>query len=252
MKRVIFIAVMCAFVAAPAVADPYGTVQVKYRNYTDSPVLYRETTVYDSIHMGTAVGRVVTGIYRLDMQTYVDNGGNPLNLSADEIAMLSGKVDSFCTDIIDNPDKSNFRTYNVSPLEEIPDPVAGPMGDAKAIDAAELLYMNWTSSLDAAQAAAIQAALWEIVNEDSGTYALGQGAAFGNFQMWGNSSVVSAANLLLGNLTPDAQQVDYRGYFVGLTSPSYQDFVVKVPLPGAVLLGILGLGVAGLKLRKFA
>ncbi len=38
--------------------------------------------------------------------------------------------------------------------------------------------------------------------------------------------------------------------------PSFGEFsnvsVSLVPVPGAVLLGILGIGVAGLKLRKFA
>ena len=45
---------------------------------------------------------------------------------------------------------------------------------------------------------------------------------------------------------------------IGVGDDDYQDLVVEislaapVPVPGAVLLGILGLGAAGLKLRKFA
>ena len=54
------------------------------------------------------------------------------------------------------------------------------------------------------------------------------------------------------------------GWYVALSNPSmsdldwengdrtYQDYLVRVPVPGAVLLGILGLGAAGMKLRKSA
>jgi hypothetical protein len=122
------------------------------------------------------------------------------------------------------------------------------MNSAKAIDLAELLHVNWTGNLTAARAAGIEAAVWEIVNEDSGTY----NVSTGNLQVYNNAAVVSAANDMLSYLTPDLQQVDYRGEFVGLSSTAYQDFVVKTPLPGAVLLGFLGLGAAGMKLRRFA
>jgi hypothetical protein len=245
MKRLIFITIMCAFLAAPVVADPYGTVQVQYLGYNDPPVLYQTSTVTDSTHGLNGVTGVVTGIYRINLQTYSDNATNPLDLTAGEIAMLQrNRVDAFCIDIIDNP-AGSFTPYDVSPLAEVPDAAAGPMGEEKAIDLAELLYVNWTTTLNASQAAAIQAAVWEIVNEDSGAYSVNDG----NFLLTG--AMADAANTLLVNLTGEGQ-IDYRSYFVGLTNANLQDFVVKVPLPGAVLLGMFGLGVAGIKLRKYA
>jgi len=223
-------------------ADPYGTAQLKYRGYNDLPKLWKATTVKDTNH-GINQSSIVTGIYRLDMKDYADSATNPVDLTPSEIALLNGKVDSFCTDIIDTA-YSSYSIYDVSPLAETPDAAGGPMGATKARDLAELLYTNWTPILSAQTAANIQAAVWEIVNEDSSTY----NVSTGNLTVSGGG-VVSAANTLLGALTGVG---DYTGMFVGVSSDSHQDYVVKVPVPGAILLGLLGLGVAGLKLRKFA
>ena len=57
------------------------------------------------------------------------------------------------------------------------------------------------------------------------------------FKKWGKDSIgdIRVMNLWTNeNHTGDAQ-----------------DLLVRVPVPGAILLGILGLGVAGVKLRKF-
>jgi len=227
MKKAILIAVVCAFVAAPALGDAYGTATVQYLGYNNLPKLWQETTVKDTDHMTNAVERVVTGIYRLKLSAYSDNAANTDDLSPSETNYLSGTVDSFCIDIVDNADGTH--TYDVDPLAETPNGPAGPMGPTKAIDLAELLYVNWTDNLTALQAAAIQAAVWEIVNEELETYSV----STGNMQVWNNDDVVSAANTLLGNLTPDATQPDYTGCFVGLSNTDYQDYVVKVPVPAA-------------------
>jgi hypothetical protein len=50
---------------------------------------------------------------------------------------------------------------------------------------------------------------------------------------------------------------DYSMYLAlshptGELNGQYQDYVIRVPVPAAVILGILGLGVVGWRLRKFA
>ena len=45
--------------------------------------------------------------------------------------------------------------------------------------------------------------------------------------------------------------VDFSNY-LGLSNEGVQDYVVRVPVPAAFVLGLLGMGAAGLKLRKRA
>jgi hypothetical protein len=58
----------------------------------------------------------------------------------------------------------------------------------------------------------------------------------------------ATANGWLAGLTGNGPRADLRA----LSNASSQDFIVQVPLPGAILLGFLGLTAAGLKLRRFA
>jgi hypothetical protein len=113
------------------------------------------------------------------------------------------------------------------------------MGTAKATALAELLYENWTDGMTNAQLLSLQVAVWEIVAD-------GPGGSLGT----GSFTATNAGALtLLGTINGG---VDYTSYFVGLSNGTYQDYVVRVPLPGAILLGMLGLSIAGIKLRKFA
>ena len=90
------------------------------------------------------------------------------------------------------------------------------------------------------------------------------GASGAGVTKWSNEAlnggqdrmVTFRIDTLLGGAAPS--QPTYVIGFEDGTDWDYQDLVVEitncapVPVPAAVLLGILGLGVAGLKLRKFA
>ncbi len=102
----------------------------------------------------------------------------------------------------------------------------------------------------------MQIAIWEILDEEHAIFSQAANTwdvTTGDFQLIGNASIATLANDMLGGLG-DVSNVDYSRY-IALSSPmdkgGYQDFVV-VPVPAAVLLGMLGLSIAGVKLRRFA
>ena len=73
-----------------------------------------------------------------------------------------------------------------------------------------------------------------------------------------NIDTVKIANLDPGTWTDNEFVLAFEDKASDYSDGDYQDFVVMVesvlpvPVPAAVILGILGLGVAGLKLRKYA
>lgn len=73
-----------------------------------------------------------------------------------------------------------------------------------------------------------------------------------------NSDQIQVGGGTAGTWTDDEYILGWEDVRLDLSDEDYQDFIVgiesvePVPVPGAILLGILGLGVAGLKLRKFA
>ena len=245
MKRAFLAALTCAFLAVPVLADfQVGETGV-------SPGL--SMTISSSGYSGG----VLAGVYQLT----IDGSGS-----------LDGTgVEAFCIDIWDlAPDLSDNAMYEAVSLSNAPDPGAGSvdgMGETKARQLAQLLDAWWGASLKAStanvQAAALQLAVWEIVDE-LGIDSDGYNVTSGQFSASGNAEAVALANTMLGSV--DDFGADYDSYLaltndtLHCVSPTgeyaglgyYQDYVVKVPVPAALVLGLLGMGVAGVRLRKHA
>jgi hypothetical protein len=278
MKKMALMVALCALVAVPALAAPYGTIQADEVGVNPQMTM----TIWGS-SFPSGVG-VYVGQYNLTLKDSTVPAG-VLPYGGENL--LNGRVGSFCIDIWDYS-PTTFVSYDVVALNGAPDPQAGPMGTERAGYLATLLNTywdqdNWSSAASrtfnigsgnqvfaASQvAAAVQTAVWEIVDE--GNLANGLVDALpaswdtlrgstdkGNFYV-SNDTVAKIANVMLQNVREQGES-DFGGY-VALTNHAtdeltggglYQDYVVRVPLPGAVLLGFFGLGAAGLKLRRFA
>jgi len=99
------------------------------------------------------------------------------------------------------------------------------------------IYTQWLNNNlahDDATADAVQNAIWYIEGEGGSTNQLVTDAQLAIKDGWVNTDIK------VMNLWGNAAHTDYK-----------QDLLVRVPLPGAVLLGVLGLSIAGLKLRKY-
>jgi hypothetical protein len=234
MKKVLFILVVGALAGAPAVADPTVVLKEVSTNPGDTMTIY--TSGYD--------GGAWVGVYNL-------------NILAPGYGALKGDVQSFCIDVWDSS-PSSYQTYTVVPLDQAPDPGAAPvggMGDAKARLVAQLLDKYWQGTLTTTEAVAIQLAVWEIVDDALSINPTSYDVTTGGFYATGNSAALTRANVMLDSLTAGgASHGSYRGLTNSTTGGilgTYQDYVVRVPIPGAVLLGLLGLGAAGARLRRF-
>jgi hypothetical protein len=142
-------------------------------------------------------------------------------------------------------------TYDVIPVANGPRPglalSAGPMGAPKADMVSRLWAAYWDqANLSAADAAAFQVSIWEIVYDDD--LDLFGGAFRANYANLASSPLfVQTANAWLGgmgSLTGSAN-------LVALSSLRYQDQLVMVPLPSAALAGIALLAcLAGVSVRR--
>ncbi len=111
----------------------------------------------------------------------------------------------------------------------------------------------------------MQVAVWEVVDEGLGSEPVpaawntwkdtdyGALPDPGNFYV-SNYTVASLANQWLGEVR-NLGGSDYEEY-PALSSrptyggPGYQDYTVRVPVPAASLLGVIGMAAAGLRLRR--
>jgi hypothetical protein len=276
MKKMALIAALCAFVATPVMAAPYGTVKLDEVSVSPQTIM----TIWGSSFPSGI--NVYVGQYNLTLKDSTVPAG-ALPFGGED--MLNGRVGSFCIDIWDYS-PSTFVSYDVVALDGAPDPQAGPMGTDRARYLATLLNTYWDWSTPASRtfnigsgdqlfstdrvAAAVQTAVWEIVDEGNTANGdvdlplpdywdtLRTSANKGNFYV-SNDTIAKIANVMLRNVRAEGES-DFGGY-VALSNHDvpetrgggyYQDYVVRVPVPGAVLLGFLGLSAAGLKLRRFA
>jgi len=216
MRRLFIAAVVCAFITVPAMAD------------------------FTVTETGNSPSLAATASFYTPSQIY--SGLSQITVSGD--GALNGSYNAFCIDVGELA--KNLSNYNATALADAPIPGAS-MGAVKAGKVAFLLDTYWSSSLDATSASALQNAIWEVINESAAnSYDL----ATGDLRVTGGDATALFEEIAKHT---DAYFSTYSAAgYLALVSQGSQDFVIKVPLPGAVLLGVLGLIAAGRKLRKLA
>lgn len=234
MKRFFLFAAVCLVVTLPAMGDPMLTY-----NGTKGDETIR---LYDS---------------EFNESYYVYVGVSDVAVDGAGPAIDGEHLASFCIDLADSVYSNQTYEVSVTPLDECPDAsptsVFAPMGADKAGQVAWLLdNSGYSLDMDPVDGAALQLAIWEVIREGAtntdGSYAYN--VSGGGFYAWANDAVMADAQDLLNVLPSSASSHSFASY-AGLLSDGKQDFVVKVvPLPGATLLGILGLSAAGIKLRR--
>jgi len=190
-----------------------------------------------------------------------DNQPDPTDAAAELLAIASGQgglIQGYCIDTSQFVAEGRSYVWKVVNINS--DPLGAPtlgkkysVAEAKVRDLQGLFARHgMTANPSADEAAAMAAAVWEIVNEKTGSYDL-SGGSFKVNQVTGDGNWASMANQWLSNLSMPAGTPTPILY--ALVDPVVQDFVVGVaavqtwdqPVPepltmASALLAICGLG----------
>jgi len=239
IAAIVLAAAMVLATGPPARATSLGRLDLKYHG-SDA---YRNGRV----HLDGGSSVLVTGKYVLEVDpdpaTYWGQGKNVV-----EQASSDNLIDTFCADL-EQSALSAFTTYDVYHPELAP--IGGdnsPMGIEKAWDLRRLFDQHWGEADSDNGAAAFQAAVWEIIYEDTDTYTYDVTDGDLWIEIVNGSGWLTTANDWLAGLGTDKPDVGLRV----LANDDYQDYALVVtdlpadPIPEPVTLAGLMLGVGSL------
>jgi len=228
MKKLIFIAAICALLGVTVFAD---LLQIGYE--------------------GSPYGQYQTG--QGGEFTVLSIGWSPLAYYEDNVKNIgvAGTFQTFCLESLETI--NGFPSIYEVVLSDAA--VYGsnyPDNDPLSIGTAYLYHQFQSEALvgylprTSTEIAELQNAIWYLEGEGgslSQNYIDLLVSKFGSVDDAMNTNANGAYGVKVMNL--------WDVGYVGVPGHQHQDLLVRVPVPGAILLGILGLGVAGLKLRKF-
>ena len=177
--------------------------------------------------------------------TFTDYQSGLLPVTVTSTSGFAGPVpvnfSTFCIEPLQGISAGTY-TYTIDPLQDAPNS-PGPMGTVKADLLRELFgryYSSFQQPITAQLAAALQIAIWEIVQESSGPFSVSTGAI--RYQSAANPDVIIQANALLASLDGTGPLLSNLYSIRGVSN---QDLAfhaeVSVPEPATLVSTALGL-----------
>ena len=226
MKRIMFITIVCAFVTGPAMASlswnhSYaGSVGLDY--VLTSPYAFLPGYEVDAFTGGTSD---TTWTYAGSYGIYIND--------------VSGKASAPFDSEIDWKKDNTYYFSVPKELSDVPQYATVDFGGATY----GYLGLMWGSMDDYNKIEFLSCGVGGAVVGTIGGLDVTRDSASGGQEDWENNAYVN----IFSTVPFDAIKITSTSYAFELDNLS-----VAVPVPGAVLLGILGLSAAGIKLRKFA
>lgn len=209
MKRLFFIALLCAFIAMPIRADIFFNEDFE-----------GDLTAWVGQGGGAHYGQIITDPLNAgnNVLNFTAMGSSGDIFTATAFALSAGQSYSVSFDYLGVPGKGG---------------VAGDLGGYAGLAAGfpdSFMWYYGTGTATGATDVLVDDGAWHRYTYNFTAPVSGHLGDFSNVRLMFE---------------------DYRGSG-GVAGDAYFDNISLVPAPGAVLLGMIGLGVAGLKLRKFA
>jgi hypothetical protein len=150
-----------------------------------------------------------------------------------------GNFISMCIETTEHIGNGNSYTYQVVNLGDAPTSQSPGMGNAKAALVRELFGRFYHAGMTSDEAVAMQAATWEIVNDD------GLDLADGDFRVGVGGNVTAGIQTSIQNMLDALDGTGPKLAMRAMVGDGIQDQVFIVPTPGGMaLLGMGGLVMA--------
>lgn len=226
------------------------TMSVEYSNV--SPGITTDLSgTFDGVHESYGAGSIYAGVCNLT--------NDPTHATGQGVTISNAvgtTIHGFCMDVLQGT-SSSYSQYQVISLDS--GPVGGAntaMGSTRANEIRELFGRYYSQSFTNTQAAAFQAAIWEVeyeaaanpLNVTSGSVVVGQS----------DPAIQTVADGWLGSLTGNSAYYDNN--VRAISNGSYQDYVFTtstmnpgtspVPEPLTITAVIMALGGLGMYVRK--